>query len=63
MISDSKSLKWLKQGMLMTHILKAYKLECKEATQSMAHMAKTTKVRRQAWENMTKNFTKLSQNM
>lgn len=49
MITDSKSLKWLKQSMLMTHTLKAYKLEYKEATQSMPNMAKTTKFRPQAW--------------
>ena len=48
--------------MLEDPTLKAYKLGCMVAIQSKSWMTQTTKIRPKAYQNMHKNFTKLSQN-
>ena len=49
--------------MLMTHALKAHKPKYKGATLNTANMTKIVPNRPQAWQNMTKSFTKLGKNM
>lgn len=48
--------------MLDDPILKAYKGDCMVAIQNKSWMTQMTKIRPQAYQNMHKSFTKLSQN-